>query len=41
MGGISGLGFGLGPVLGGLLIQAFDWSAIFWVNVPIGVPAGP
>ena len=37
---ISGLGFGLGPVLGGLLIQAFDWSAIFWVNVPIGVACG-
>ncbi len=34
---IAGLGFGLGPVLGGALIEAFDWSAIFWVNVPIGV----
>jgi MFS transporter, DHA2 family, methylenomycin A resistance protein len=28
--------FGLGPVLGGALIEVFDWSAIFWVNVPIG-----
>jgi MFS transporter, DHA2 family, methylenomycin A resistance protein len=34
---IAGFGFGLGPVLGGVLIEAFDWSAIFWVNVPIGV----
>jgi DHA2 family methylenomycin A resistance protein-like MFS transporter len=34
---IAGLGFGLGPVLGGALIEAFDWSAIFWVNVPIGI----
>jgi EmrB/QacA subfamily drug resistance transporter len=34
---IAGFGFGLGPVLGGALIEAFDWSAIFWVNVPIGV----
>ena len=34
---IAGFGFGLGPVLGGVLIEAFDWSAIFWVNVPIGL----
>jgi MFS transporter, DHA2 family, methylenomycin A resistance protein len=34
---IAGFGFGLGPVLGGALIEVFDWSAIFWVNVPIGI----
>src|SRR5215217_4366392 len=34
---IAGFGFGLGPVLGGALIEAFNWSAIFWVNVPIGI----
>ncbi|HEY7138398.1 MAG TPA: MFS transporter [Acidimicrobiia bacterium] len=34
---VGGLGFGLGPVLGGVLIRLFSWSAIFWVNVPIGV----
>jgi EmrB/QacA subfamily drug resistance transporter len=34
---IAGFGFGLGPVLGGTLIEVFDWSAIFWVNVPIGL----
>jgi EmrB/QacA subfamily drug resistance transporter len=34
---IAGFGFGLGPVLGGALIEVFDWSAIFWVNVPIGL----
>ena len=34
---IAGFGFGLGPVLGGALIEIFDWSAIFWVNAPIGV----
>jgi MFS transporter, DHA2 family, methylenomycin A resistance protein len=34
---IAGFGFGLGPVLGGALIEIFDWSAIFWVNVPIGL----
>lgn len=34
---ISGLGFGMGPVLAGLLLRLAGWSAIFWVNVPIGV----
>ena len=36
---VAGLGFGLGPVIGGLLLARFDWSAIFWVNVPVGVGA--
>jgi EmrB/QacA subfamily drug resistance transporter len=35
--GVAGIGFGLGPIIGGLLIEVFDWSAIFWVNVPLGV----
>ncbi len=26
-----------GPVLGGLLIDAFDWRAVFLINVPIGL----
>ena len=34
---ISGLGFGMGPVLAGLLLRLAGWSAIFWVNVPIGL----
>ena len=34
---VAGLGFGLGLVLGGALIEVFDWSAIFWVNVPVGL----
>ncbi len=34
---IAGLGFGLGPVVGGLLLSVFDWSSIFWVNVPIAI----
>src|SRR5262245_721700 len=36
---VAGLGFGMGPIVGGLLIAAFDWSAVFWVNVPIGLAA--
>ena len=26
-----------GPVAGGLIVQRFSWSWIFWVNVPIGL----
>lgn len=33
----AGLGFGIGPIVGGLLIAAFGWSAVFWVNVPVGL----
>src|SRR5262245_6717299 len=36
---VAGLGFGLGPVVGGLLIAASGWAAVFWVNVPIGIAA--
>ena len=32
---IAGIGIGLGPLLGGVLIEYFSWSAIFLVNVPI------
>lgn len=37
--GMSGLGIGLGPVVGGLLIERFAWSAVFFVNVPIVIVA--
>jgi EmrB/QacA subfamily drug resistance transporter len=36
---VAGLGFGIGPIVGGILLSAFSWSAVFWVNVPIGVAA--
>jgi EmrB/QacA subfamily drug resistance transporter len=38
-GGVVGLSMALGPVLGGLLIAATDWRAVFWVNAPIGLLA--
>src|SRR5512133_250210 len=37
--GISGLGLAIGPLLGGLLVEHADWSAVFWINVPVGVVA--
>lgn len=33
---IGGLGFGAGPVAGGILLSFFGWSSVFWVNLPIG-----
>ena len=37
---VGSLGFGAGPVIGGLLVDTFDWSAVFWVNVPLGLLCG-
>ena len=36
---VSGTGLVAGPLLGGLLTQAFGWRAIFLVNVPVAVLA--
>ena len=36
-GGVSGLATAIGPFVGGLLIAAINWKAIFFLNVPIGV----
>ncbi|MGY0458715.1 MFS transporter [Kitasatospora sp. cg17-2] len=35
---IGGIAAGLGPVLGGLLVEA-DWRWVFVVNVPVGIAA--
>jgi EmrB/QacA subfamily drug resistance transporter len=32
---IGGLGIGLGPVLGGYLVDAASWHAVFWLFVPL------
>ena len=37
--GISGLGMAIGPLVGGALVESISWSAVFWINVPIGLVA--
>jgi EmrB/QacA subfamily drug resistance transporter len=37
--GVSGLAVAVGPITGGLLLEHFSWSSVFWVNLPIGVTA--
>src|SRR6478736_5509508 len=37
---VGSLGFGSGPVIGGFLVDRFDWAAVFWVNVPLGLLCG-
>ena len=32
---IFSIGAGIGPIIGGFLINSFDWSAVFYLNVPI------
>jgi EmrB/QacA subfamily drug resistance transporter len=36
---VAGIGVGLGPAAGGLLIEQLDWTAVFLVNVPIVIAA--
>ncbi len=33
--GTSGVGFALGPIVGGLLLARFWWGSVFLINVPI------
>ncbi|WP_457588149.1 MFS transporter [Ensifer canadensis] len=37
LGTMSAIGTALGPPLGGALIAGFGWSALFLVNVPLGI----
>jgi EmrB/QacA subfamily drug resistance transporter len=38
-GAVVGISMALGPVVGGILVDAAGWRSIFWINVPIGVLA--
>jgi EmrB/QacA subfamily drug resistance transporter len=43
MGAVIGVSTAIGPIIGGLIIEAFGnengWRLVFWVNLPIGVIA--
>src|ERR671934_2249828 len=38
-GAVFGISLALGPVLGGFLVSAISWRAVFLVNLPIGLAA--
>jgi EmrB/QacA subfamily drug resistance transporter len=40
-GGISGLGVAVGPLIGGAVMEGWNWQAIFWINVPVAIIAIP
>ncbi|MDQ1529031.1 MAG: hypothetical protein QOH77_821, partial [Actinomycetota bacterium] len=40
-GGVAGLGVALGPLIGGAVVQGWNWQAIFWINVPVGIISVP
>jgi len=35
--GTSGVGFALGPIIGGLLLSHFWWGSVFLINVPVAL----
>ena len=32
---VGAMGVGLGPVVGGFLVDNFSWSAVFWLHIPV------
>ena len=39
-GAITGVAIALGPIVGGWLLQAFDWRSIFFAMTPVALAAG-
>ncbi len=37
--GMAAIGIGLGPLMGGLLLEWFDWTSVFLLNVPVALIA--
>jgi EmrB/QacA subfamily drug resistance transporter len=37
--GVSGIALAVGPAVGGVMVDAFGWESIFYLNVPIGLIA--
>ena len=40
-GGVAGLGVAAGPLVGGAVVEGWNWQAIFWLNIPVGIIAVP
>lgn len=36
-GGMGGVAFAVGPVIGGIMVGPLGWHSIFWINIPAGV----
>lgn len=37
--GAYGIGLAIGPVVGGVLVDAIGWRSVFWLNIPLGIVA--
>jgi EmrB/QacA subfamily drug resistance transporter len=35
--GVFALGYGVGPVVGGLLLDHFEWNSVFFLNIPVAL----
>jgi len=35
--GVSRLGLAASPLVGGAIVEGWSWSAVFWINVPVGI----